>query len=72
MVTDVVETRFNARYALNDRSNLRLTYLFADMHSDDYAYQGLQYGGLSGVLPTGQRPPAYAVHVVYVAYGARF
>ena len=72
VITNVFEGRFSARYALNDWTSIRLTYLYADMHSDDYAYRGLQFGGLSGVLPTGQRPPAYAVHVVYIAYSARF
>ncbi len=72
VITNVFEARLSARYALKENAALRLTYLYADLWSQDYAYQGLQAGGLTSVLPTGQRSPAYAVHVVYLSYAARF
>jgi MtrB/PioB family decaheme-associated outer membrane protein len=72
VVDDVTELRLTARYAFNKISSLRLTYIFADMNSNDYAYQGYQLGGLAAQLPSGQVSPHYVVHVIVLAYAARF
>ncbi len=72
VIDDVFQIRLNARYDLSKNSALGLTYLFADMYSSDYAYQGLQLGGLSGVLPSLQTSPSYVVHVIVLSYSARF
>jgi MtrB/PioB family decaheme-associated outer membrane protein len=66
------EVRLFARYQLNKVSSLRLGYLHAYYLSRDYAYDGLQLGGLAGVLPTLQVAPSYGIDVVTVGYAARF
>jgi hypothetical protein len=69
---DVLEIRGSIGLALNSWSSLRLAALYADYKSSDWAYDGLQYGGLAGVLPTSQVAPHYGVGVITVSYGARF
>jgi MtrB/PioB family decaheme-associated outer membrane protein len=72
VLNDVLEVRLTARYALSKVSTLRLTYIFADMSSSDYAYQGYQLGGLAAQLPSGQVSPHYVENVIVLAYSARF
>jgi hypothetical protein len=72
VTSDVVEWRFNVGYSLNAWSTLRLAALYADYKSSDWAYGGLGYGGLAGVLPTSQVAPHYGLGVVTLSYGARF
>jgi hypothetical protein len=72
VLDDVLEVRLSARYALSKVSTLRLTYIFADMSSSDYAYQGYQLGGLAAQLPSGQVSPHYVENVIVLAYTARF
>jgi hypothetical protein len=38
------------------------------MSSSDWSYDGLQFGGLSGVLPTNELAPKYSVHTFVVSY----
>ena len=72
VVTDSLELRVNARYALSSASTLRFQYIYGDLSSSDYAYQGMQFGGLAGVLPSIETAPHYIVHVVAVSYAHRF
>jgi hypothetical protein len=71
-VTDSLELRFNARYALSHASMLRLQYIYGDLSSTDYAYEGMQPGGLAGVLPSFESAPHYVVHVIALSYARRF
>jgi len=66
------EVRLVGKYHLNKASSIRVGYLHAYYLSRDYAYDGLQLGGLAGVLPTLQVAPSYAIDVVTVGYAARF
>jgi hypothetical protein len=72
VLNDVLEVRLTARYAFSKVSTLRLTYVFADMSSSDYAYAGYQLGGLAAQLPSGQASPHYVENVIVLAYTARF
>jgi hypothetical protein len=70
--SDLLEVRYSIGYALNGWSSVRLAALYADYTSSDWSYDGLQYGGLAGVLPTSQVSPHYGVGVITISYGARF
>lgn len=70
--TDTSEVRLKASYALSQASTLHFVYLYADMSSSDYAYEGMQFGGLTGVLPSLEQSPHYTVQVVEVSYSHRF
>jgi hypothetical protein len=72
VLDDVLEVRLTARYAFSKVSTLRLTYIFADMSSSDYAYQGYQLGGLAAQLPSFQVSPHYVENVIVLAYSALF
>ncbi len=67
-----VELRLNALYALNAASTVRLAWIYGNFKSTDYAYDGMQLGGLSGVLPSLESAPRYVVNVVVVSYAHRF
>lgn len=72
VLDDVLQVQLTARYALTKASTLRLTYIFADMSSSDYAYPGYQLGGLAAQLPSGQISPHYVDNIIVLAYSARF
>jgi hypothetical protein len=72
VIDNSIQFRLSAKYALNKFSALRLTYLYAQLTANDYAYQGYQLGGLAAILPTGQTAPEYHVHVFGLSYAATF
>ncbi len=66
--TDTIELRLNGRYKLDKASTVQVGYTYAHMKSRDWAYDGMQNGGLSGVLPTLEQAPNYSVNVIVVGY----
>lgn len=67
-----VEVKFSAKYAVGKNGTMKLGYLYGHYTSQDYAYDGLQFGGLAGVLPTLQVAPQYTVNLVSLGYSTRF
>ncbi len=72
ITTKTVELRAGARWRLDETRSLRVAYLYQHMRSSDWAYDGLQAGGLAGVLPTFEQAPSYTVHTVSLAYLVSF
>jgi hypothetical protein len=68
VTTRTVEARIGARWKLDEARSLRLGYRWQHLTSTDWAYDGLQPGGLAGVLPSYQQAPSYSVHTLSVAY----
>lgn len=68
VVTNIVDLKLGARWAFDKQSAVRVGYRFQYLSSTDWAYDGMQYGGLSGVLPTLEQSPSYRVHSVSAAY----
>ena len=68
ITTRSTEMRLGARWKLDDARSLRLGYLYQQMRSTDWAYDGLQFGGLAGVLPTLEQAPRYTVQTVGVSF----
>jgi hypothetical protein len=66
--TKVVELRLGAKYRLSDAKSLRVGYLYQHLSSSDWAYDGMQLGGLAGVLPSMEQSPAYNVHTVTLSF----
>lgn len=72
VTTDTTELRLKASYALSSASTLRLYYTYGHLQGEDYAYEGMQFGGLAGVLPSLETAPDYTVQVVALTYSHRF
>lgn len=66
--TNVVEFRINGKYAIDKVSAVRIGYSYQRMKTNDYAYDGMQFGTLTGVLPTNEQSPSYTVHSIGAAY----
>jgi hypothetical protein len=72
VTTNAAELRVSGTYALSASRSVRVGYAYIRMDSADWAYEGMQFGSLSGVLPTGEQPFNYGVNVVAVSYLWRF
>jgi len=70
--TDTYELRVNGKYTINHAQALHLAYTYMRMTSADWVYDGMQFGSLSGVLPTNEQPFNYTVHVFGVSYVLSF
>ena len=68
VTTKTIELRLGARWKLDESRTVRLGYLYQHMNSADWAYDGLQFGGLAGILPSLQQAANYTVHTVTVSY----
>jgi hypothetical protein len=49
-----------------------LGYLYSRLHSVDWAYDGMQYGGLAPVLPSNEQSPNYSTHAFGLTYLLKF
>jgi MtrB/PioB family decaheme-associated outer membrane protein len=72
VTTDTAELRVNGRYAITKAQALHVVYTYMRMTSADWAYEGMQFGSMSGVLPSSEQPFNYSVHVVGVSYVLSF
>lgn len=72
VTTDDTQLRVRADYALGAGQKLRIAYWYAQLSAHDYAYDGMQFGSLSGVLPTLEKAPRYVEHIVAVSYARQF
>ena len=70
--TDSTELRLDGRYPIGTRSVLRVAYSYLRMRSDDWMYEGMQFGTLSGVLPTNEQPFNYGANIFGVSYVVSF
>lgn len=66
--TDTVELRLNGKYKINKSSTVQLAYSFLHMSSTDYAYDGMQIGTVTIVMPTSEKAPSYNVHAIGASY----
>jgi hypothetical protein len=66
--SNLFEFRIAGQYALDKASALRLFYWYQHLSSTDYAYDGMQYGTLTQVIPTNQTSPSYNVSVIGLSY----
>jgi MtrB/PioB family decaheme-associated outer membrane protein len=72
VTTDTLQLRLSAKYSIDKASAVRLGYGYSRMKSNDYAYDGMQPGGLTGILPSYETAPAYVVHTVGASYTYSF
>jgi hypothetical protein len=66
--SDRYTLRLNGVYSIDKRSAVRLVYIYEKLKTSDFAYQGLQYGTQTTVIPTNEQSPNYTVNVVGISY----
>jgi hypothetical protein len=72
VTTKTFDLHLMADYAMDKMRNVRFGYLYSYLYSQDWAYDGMQAGGLTQVLPTHEQSPTYSVHAIAVSYVQRF
>jgi hypothetical protein len=72
VTTKTDEVRLNVAYAINKSSGVRFFYWYQRLTSTDFAYDGMQYGTITSVIPTSEKAPNYNVSVVGISYLYRF
>ncbi len=68
VTTNIIDLRLNGKYTLDKQQSVHVGYAYQYMKAVDWAYDGMQVGGLAGGLPTNEQAPAYKVHTVAVSY----
>lgn len=70
---DVIQLKLNGNYTVDKSSRIAIGYLFQQLKSTDYYYNGLQTGMTSNtMLPTNQQSPTYKVQSVAASYSYLF
>ncbi len=65
----MLQFKLSGSYRLDKRSRIGMGYLFQQLKSDDYYYNGLQYGYTpTALMPSNQQAPRYSVTVVNASY----
>jgi MtrB/PioB family decaheme-associated outer membrane protein len=64
----LIELRLGGQYTIDKASAVRVLYWYQHLKSNDYVYDGMQFGTLTNVIPTNEQPFNYNVHVVGVSY----
>jgi hypothetical protein len=68
VTTNTIDLNLSGKYVLTKDSAVRVGYRYQHMTSSDWAYDGMQYGGLAGVLPSNELSPTYTVHTITLTY----
>jgi hypothetical protein len=72
VTTKTFDLRVMADYAVDKMRTVRLGYAYSYLYSQDWAYDGMQAGGLTQMLPSYEQSPNYSVHAIAVSYVMRF
>ncbi|ADL56009.1 MtrB/PioB family decaheme-associated outer membrane protein [Gallionella capsiferriformans] len=71
--TNVITLKLTGNYQVNKTGKVTLGYLFQQMKSSDFFYNGEAFGFTSGrMMPTGMMSPNYAIHAVAASYTLTF
>jgi hypothetical protein len=72
VTTKTLDLRMMADYAVDKMRTVRLGYAYSYLYSQDWAYDGMQAGGLTQLLPSYEQSPNYSVHAIALSYVLRF
>jgi len=64
VTTRTIDLRLAADYEIDKQRSVRFGYRYARLRSNDWAYAGMQAGGLTQLLPSNEQSPNYSVYVV--------
>lgn len=66
---EMFQFKLTGTYEVEKNGKVRVGYLYRNLNSSDFYYNGLQYGSTpSQVMPTNQTAPSYHVNMVSVSY----
>ena len=68
----LLELQLVGQYTIDRRSMVRLFYGYQRLKVTDYMYEGMQFGSLTGIMPTNEQAPNYNVSVVGLSYILRW
>ena len=69
----MLQLKFTGKYKIDKSSKFAFGYVFQQMKSNDYYYNGLQLGSTpSTLMPTNQQAPSYTINVISAAYVRNF
>jgi hypothetical protein len=67
--SEVIQFKLNGTYKLDKNMKIGLGYLYRRLKADDFYYNGLQNTFTpTGVIPTNQQAPNYAVNMVFASF----
>jgi len=72
VTTKSIDLRLAADYQIDQQSSTRFGLYYSRLRSVDWAYDGMQYGGLTPVLPSSEHSSNYSVYAFAVSYVYRF
>jgi hypothetical protein len=72
VTTKTFDLHMMADYALDKMRTLRFGYAYSYMYSQDWAYEGMQPGNMTQMLPSYEQSPNYSVHAIALSYVLRF
>jgi len=73
VVTTTVRLRLTGDYQLTKASSARLSYMYTNLHVNDYQYStNLPANTSSNIFPDFEASPSYAIHVIGVSYMYKF
>jgi hypothetical protein len=72
VTTKTIELRLSGQYAIDAASAVRVAYAYQRLRSTDYAYDGMQYGTISAVMPSNEVAPNYNVSAIGLSYVRRW
>jgi MtrB/PioB family decaheme-associated outer membrane protein len=73
ILTELTQLRLAGNYQLSHVSKVIMGYTFQHLNSNDYMYNGLQYGyTATSMLPSNQQAPNYIINTIYAAYQYSF
>jgi MtrB/PioB family decaheme-associated outer membrane protein len=70
--TDTAELVLDGRYAIDNKSAIRVRYIYARMKAVDWAYDGMQFGTGTNYLPTNEQAPNFRAQAIGVSYIYKF
>ncbi|MCX7088057.1 MAG: MtrB/PioB family decaheme-associated outer membrane protein [Methylococcales bacterium] len=70
---ELISLKFTGNYKVHKNGKLSLTYMYQKLNSNDYFYNGQQFGYTpNSLMPTGLQPQSYTVNVVGLSYNYSF
>jgi MtrB/PioB family decaheme-associated outer membrane protein len=70
---EIISLKLTGNYKVHKNGKLSLTYMYQKLNSNDYYYNGQQFGTTpTALIPTGLQPQSYAVNVVALSYNHSF